>query len=108
MSVHFGRADAFRDGFKGPIIHGKYRTAYNGPLVKTSNEDLKVNIRSKACPVIIVAGNQRRHEKLIRESPLTMGLGRLGRMPGQSSAASGWPIDLKTAPRGPIVKGTVD
>ena len=54
------------------------KAEYNGPLVKTSNEDLKVNIRSKACPVIIVAGNQRSHEKLIRESPLTMGLGRLG------------------------------
>ena len=56
----------------------KYGLDYNGPHVKTSNEDLMVNIRTKEFPVTIVTGDQRRHEKLIRERPLTMGLGRLG------------------------------
>jgi hypothetical protein len=51
---------------------------YNGPHVKTSNEDLMVNNRSWVCPVTIGVGVEPRHEKLIRESPLTMGLGRLG------------------------------
>jgi len=51
---------------------------------------------------------QRRGEKLIRERPFTVGLARLGCVPGQPGAASGWLVGLKTAPRGPAVKGTVD
>ena len=39
---------------------------------------------------------------------LEKGLWRLGWMPGQSSTAPGWLIDQKTAPRGPVVKMTVE
>ena len=38
---------------------------YNGPHVKTSNEDLMVNIRTKEFPVTIVTGDQRRHEDIV-------------------------------------------
>ena len=39
---------------------------------------------------------------------LDMGVGRLGCSPDQPSEAPGWPVGLKTAPRRPHVKGTVD
>ena len=39
---------------------------------------------------------------------LDMGVGRLGCSPDQPSEALGWSVGLKTAPRRPHVKGTVD
>lgn len=39
---------------------------------------------------------------------LDMGVGRLGCSPDQPSEAPGWPVGLKSAPRRPHVKGTVD
>ena len=47
-------------------------------------------------------------EKFIRESPLTMGTGGLGLSARPIQRSAGWLIGLKTAPEGPVVKGTVD
>ena len=51
---------------------------------------------------------ERRPEKLIRESPLTMGAGAVRLSRQDNPAQRGWSVVLKTAPEGPVVKGTVD